>query len=139
MIVFDTNVLSALMMPERNAAIVEWADGQPAESIWTTAVCVLEIRTGILFLPDGRRKERLGAGFSRLLREQLSGRILPFDADAAERAAGIAASRTLRGSNVGTWDIQIAGIVIVRNATLATRNTKDFGDLDIRLVNPWNV
>lgn len=35
-------------------------------------------------------------------------------------------------------DAQIAAICRSVEATLATRNTKDFGDLDIALVNPWN-
>ena len=38
---------------------------------------------------------------------------------------------------VAAHDTQIAGIVMSRNATLATRNVKDFDDLDIALVDPW--
>jgi predicted nucleic acid-binding protein len=30
MIILDTNVLSALMMPERNEEVLNWADLQPA-------------------------------------------------------------------------------------------------------------
>jgi toxin FitB len=35
------------------------------------------------------------------------------------------------------FDTQIAGIVTSRRATLATRNVKDFDDLDVPLVNQW--
>ena len=41
------------------------------------------------------------------------------------------------GTNKDTRDTQIAGIVMANRATLATRNTKDFADLDIPLVDPW--
>ena len=34
-------------------------------------------------------------------------------------------------------DAQIAGIVAARRATLATRNTRQFADLGIALVDPW--
>ena len=35
-------------------------------------------------------------------------------------------------------DAQIAGIVRSHNATLATRNTRDFEDCGIHLINPWH-
>lgn len=38
MILLDTNVLSALMRREPDAAVVDWLDTQPAESIWTTSL-----------------------------------------------------------------------------------------------------
>ena len=41
------------------------------------------------------------------------------------------------GTDRQTRDIQIAGIAIYRGATLATRNVRDFADLDLRLVDPW--
>jgi predicted nucleic acid-binding protein len=31
----------------------------------------------------------------------------------------------------------IAGIAIARGATIATRNMRDFADLDIPVINPW--
>jgi len=34
-------------------------------------------------------------------------------------------------------DIEIAGIVSARRATLATRNVRHFQDLRIELVDPW--
>lgn len=34
-------------------------------------------------------------------------------------------------------DTRIAGIVAARNAVLATRNVRDFDDLDIGLVDLW--
>lgn len=41
------------------------------------------------------------------------------------------------GRPVEIRDLQIAGIVAARRATLATRNTRHFGDLGIALVDPW--
>lgn len=48
-----------------------WLDHQPAESIWTTAVTVFEIHTGLQLLPPGRRRTKLQASFDELLVEEL--------------------------------------------------------------------
>jgi len=45
--------------------------------------------------------------------------------------------RSQWASNVGVRDTRIAGVVMSRNATLVTRNLKNFDDLDIALVIPW--
>jgi predicted nucleic acid-binding protein len=36
-------------------------------------------------------------------------------------------------------DTQIAGIALARRATLATRNTRHFADLEIKLIDPWEA
>jgi len=137
MIVLDTNVVSALTGPDLNGAVVAWTDRQPELSVWTTSVTILELRSGILNLPLGRRRAGLQTGFDHLLADLLRGRVLPFDLEAAERAASIFSARRTLGRTVGVLDTQIAGIVMSRNATLATRNVRDFDDLDMTLVNPW--
>jgi toxin FitB len=38
---------------------------------------------------------------------------------------------------VSVLDAQIAAIVAVRGASLATRNVKDFDGCGIALINPW--
>jgi predicted nucleic acid-binding protein len=139
MIVLDTNVISALMRPKLHPEIIAWQDNQPRSSVWTTAISVLEARSGIYLLPSGRRRDDLNEALNALLARAIEGRVLPFDLEAAERSAAIIAERTPRGRNVGTRDTQIAGIVTSRKATLATRNIKDFDDLDIALVNPWEA
>src|ERR1700723_3415621 len=58
---------------------------------------------------------------------------------AAEAAAGLAAVRQRNGRTVDMRDTQIAGIVIARRATLATRNVKHFADLTAEVVNPWKA
>jgi predicted nucleic acid-binding protein len=136
-IVLDTNVLSALMQREADPAVVAWLDLQPSESVWTTAVTVFEIRFGLELLAPGRRKRQLEDAFSRALDEDFQGRILAFDAEAAENAASRAAERRAVGKTVDFRDIEIAGIVSARRAALATRNVRHFMDLGIELVDPW--
>ena len=137
MIVLDTNVLTALMRREADKSVVTWLDLQPSESVWTTAVTVFEIRFGLELLAPSRRKRQLEDAFGRAVDEDFQGRILPFDHEAALEAASRAAERRTAGRSVDFRDIEIAGIVSARRATLATRNARHFQDLRIEVVDPW--
>jgi predicted nucleic acid-binding protein len=137
-IVLDTNVISALMRSEPDPLVAAWLDGLPPESIWTTSVTVFEVRLGLEILPAGQRRRQLEEAFARALEEDFEGRVLPFDQVAAQAAGRIAAERRRAGRTVEIRDIQIAGIVNVRKATLATRNTRHFEDCGLALVDPWS-
>lgn len=137
MILLDTNVLSALMRREPDAAVVAWLDEQPSESIWTTSITVFEVRMGLELLADGARRRRLEQEFDRLLDDDLDGRVQLFDRIAADAAGTIAVKQQRAGRTVEIRDVQIAGIVSARKATLATRNIRRFEGLDIHIVNPW--
>ena len=138
MIILDTNVVSALMQRTPDVAVIDWLNQQPAESIWLTSITIFETRFGLALLPKGRRRDSLEDAFNRLLSEDLDKRILDFDVPAASAAATVAAARQRAGRPVDMRDTQIAGIVVSRNATLATRNTKHFTDLTVDVVNPWD-
>ena len=125
------------MRPQVDSALIEWIDRQASESIWTTAVTVLEIRFGLETLAPGRRRRELSESFTKVLEEDLQGRVLPFDRDAATEAASRAAERRAIGKTLEFRDIEIAGIVAWRRAQLATRNIRHFTDLGIDLVDPW--
>jgi hypothetical protein len=138
-IVLDTNVLSALMQKAPDAAVVQWLDRQPADSIWITSVTLFEARFGLALLPQGRRRRALETAFARLLEEDLQNRILDFDSGAATQAAGLAAARQRAGRPVDLRDTQIAGIALARRASLATRNLRHFQDLEVPVIDPWEA
>jgi predicted nucleic acid-binding protein len=120
-------------------SVVKWLDQQPAESVWITSITLFEARLGIALLPNGRRRQALALAFDQLLAEDLEERVLDFDRSAAEAAADLAAERQRDGRTVDMRDTQIAGIVVARRATLATRNVKHFADLTAEVVNPWEA
>lgn len=66
------------------------------------------------------------------MRVEESERILPITEAVALAWGRIAAGRT---RNIA--DALIAATAIVHNLTLVTRNTRDFEDLSLPLVNPW--
>src|SRR6185312_10809326 len=114
----------------------EWLDGQPAASIWTNAVTVLEVRFGLQIMARGKRRALLMNALEAAL-ETIGGRIAPFDDLAATRAAELMSYRQQGGRTVELRDTMIAGIALAHHATLATRNTAHFDDLSIPVVNPW--
>jgi hypothetical protein len=136
-IILDTNVLSALMQRSPDVTVMDWLNQQPAESIWLTSITVFETRFSLALLPKGRRRESLEEAFNLLLIEDLDRRILDFDVPAASAAATVAAAQQRAGLPVEMRDTQIAGIALSRNATLATRNTKQFADIGVEVENPW--
>ena len=136
MIVLDTNVLSALMRQSPDAKVITWLDKQSRTSVWTTSVTILEIRFGLQIMAAGKRRSLLLAAFDILV-DKMDHRIAPFDNDAATLAADLMASRKRKGRPGELRDAMIAGIVVARHATLATRNVILFEDLSVPVVNPW--
>lgn len=138
MIILDTNVLSALMRAEPDAAVANWLDGEVAESIWITSITLFEARFGLALLPEGARRQQLSALFDELLIGDLENRVLPFDQPAARQAANLSAQRKNAGRPVDMRDTFIAGIALARKARIATRNTRHFDDLPGMVINPWD-
>lgn len=69
----------------------------------------------------------------------MSGRVLPFDRDAADVYAIIATDRRKAGRPISQFDAQIAAITISRGASLATRNVSDFEGIGLQILNPWEI
>ena len=138
MTVLDTNVISAVMRAAPEPAVIEWLDQQPADELWITSVTVFELRLGLALLPSGKRRRALEEALVMLLMDDLEHRVLDFDAAAATAAAALTAARRKRGHAIDFRDTQIAGIVLARRATLATRNVRDFTDLEVPVIDPWN-
>jgi predicted nucleic acid-binding protein len=137
-IILDTNVLSALMRAEPDAAVAHWLDRQPIESLWITTISIFEARFGIALLPSGRRRQAMDKAFEAFVAIDLDNRVLDFDIAAAREAAVLAAVRRKSGRTIDFRDTQIAGITLARRASLATRNTKHFQDLQVPLIDPWD-
>lgn len=137
MIILDTNVFSAATRPRPDAMVLGWLNEQVQETVWITSITIFEVKMGIELLPSGRRREELDQSFQNALEKGMGGRILSFDSEAAKAAGTLSARRQRVGLNIGIRDTQIAAIALARRATIATRNLKDFHDLGLKIVNPW--
>jgi predicted nucleic acid-binding protein len=138
-IVLDTNVLSELMKPAPHGNVMRWMAAQPASSLYTTSITQSEILHGILLLPAGRRRKDFEAAAEAMFKEDFGGRILAFASDAALTYARIAVERRRAGRPISQADAQIAAIARSTGAALATRNTADFDNCGVNVVDPWRA
>ncbi|SDX46215.1 type II toxin-antitoxin system VapC family toxin [Thiocapsa roseopersicina] len=137
MIVLDTNVLSELLRAKPEPAVIDWTASQPLETLFTTTVTQAEMLFGVGLLPNGQRRRQLEMAVAALFAEDFSGRVLPFDSDAATAYSVIVAERQRMGRPISQFDAQIAAITQSRGGRLATRNVVDFEDCGLDTINPW--
>lgn len=137
--ILDTNVVSELVLERPNPAVLDWWDRQVPEDMFTTAVTEAEIRFEIAIMPAGRRRNRRVGRADYMLRVFFKDRILSFDTAAAQIYADISAHRRAAGLHIDIPDAQVAAIARVQSMAIATRNTNDFTNCDVELINPWSA
>jgi predicted nucleic acid-binding protein len=138
MILVDTNVISEMMRVAPDDRVMAWYRTTPRHLLYTTTVTVAETLAGILLLPDGKRRKGMELDARAVFSEDFEGRILPFDLAAAEYFGQVSATRRAIGRPIKPLDAQIAAIALSRVMSVATRNTADFEDTGVDLINPWD-
>jgi predicted nucleic acid-binding protein len=138
-IILDTSVISELTRKMPADGVISWLDSLPETEVATTAVTAAELLYGVARLPGGRRKTELATAVRALLDEDFRNRVLAFDEPAADQYASIVVGREQLGRPIGVADAEIAAICRAAGAALATRNTSDFEETGVELVNPWNL
>ncbi|MDX2024260.1 MAG: type II toxin-antitoxin system VapC family toxin [Deltaproteobacteria bacterium] len=137
MILLDTNVLSELVRARPDPAVAEWIAAKPISSLFTSAITQAEMLLGVALMPSGKRRAALTEAVSALFDEDMADRVLSFEASAARDFAAIVAHRRTIGRPISHADAQIAAIARSRGATVATRNTADFADCGVEVVDPF--
>lgn len=137
MIVLDTNVLSEMMKPHPDQRVLRWFD-HSSEEKWTTTISAGELVTGVFLLPKGQKRRALAkvvdAALTELIRQDA---VLPYDIDAAMALGEVHAARKAMGRPIHDADAMIAAICRAHDASLATRNLKDFEGTGVTVVDPW--
>lgn len=139
MIILDTNVISELMRPAPNAAVVAWIAAQPRALLHTTHINQAEILYGIAAMPAGRRRTQLDEVAQAIFAEEFAGRILPFGSDAAARYPDVVMTRRRAGMPIDGFDALIAAIALGAGADVATRDTGGFSGCGLTVLNPWTA
>ncbi len=137
MYLLDTNVVSELRKESVGKAdrhVTAWARSVPAESMFLSAICILELETGILLLErrDPFQGAKLRAWMEDRVLPAFADRILPVDTAVALRCA------SLHVPNARPYrDSLIAATALVHGMTAVTRNVSDFEPTGVALLNPW--
>jgi toxin FitB len=137
MTILDTNVVSEFMLHSPSPRVIGWLDRQPRLSLWITAITIFEIRLGLQIMPSSKRRDLLGQRFDEVL-ARMNEQVVPFDTEAAQQAAALMAARRMQGRPRDLRDTMIAGIVLARHTSLATRNAAHFDDISAPLIDPWS-
>ena len=135
----DTNVPSELVRPKPEPRVESWVAAQNLDALFISAVSFGEFRKGIVLRLPGKRKTELEVWLETDLSILFSGRILTVTRTIAERWGVLEAQRQLAGRPLNVPDGMIAATALEHWLTIVTRNVKDFADLGVVLLNPWEL
>ncbi len=127
----DTNVLSELVRPKPDAAVLHWFANTPDHALFLSVLSLGEIRKGVEKLTDTQRREKLRLWLEHDLRDWFGPRILPVGPEVADHWGRLLAQA---GRPVPAIDSLLAATALHHDLRLVTRNTRDFdyvGQVDI--------
>ena len=132
MYLLDTNVVSELRRPRPAPAVVAWMRDTPREVLHVSAVSAGEIQAGVEVTreQDPGRAEEIEAWLDMVLD---SYEVLPADGPVFREWARL----IHRQSDTLIQDALIAAVAKVHGLTVVTRNTRDFDQLGVRVLNPF--
>lgn len=130
----DANVISELTKDPPAPQVITFLTQQ--NDLWLSVIVIHELEFGVQGMPDGQRRDRVNAFYGTFI-DKLADRVLPVERAVAEHVAQLRAQSRRAGRVLHLADALIAGTAIVHNLVLATRNDKDFVDLGVDVVNPW--
>ncbi len=127
----DTNIISKATKPAPSPTLIAWMAEQVDDDLFISALTVAEIRRGLLEKPAGKKRSLLEAWFTGPSGPQalFSGRVLPFDEQAALIWARLMAEGTAKGRPRSALDMIIAATAEANDCVVVTDNEKDFSGL----------
>lgn len=120
MLILDTNTISCYFRGDPRV-VPRLQALRPAE-LGVPAIVEYELRYGLMRLPPEAAEPRMAA-LAQLLRPM---QLLAFDSECATHAARIRATLEAAGHPIGPHDTLIAATALRHQATLVTRNVKEF-------------
>lgn len=137
MIVIDTNVISEVARRRPDKQVMTWiANGEPRD-LYLCDVTMMELEFGAERYWIKHSSAKYRRFITDFVEVKFRDNILSHDRKAFASAGRIRAQREMSGRMMSPQDAMIAAICLQHGATLATRNTKDFEGLDLKLVNPF--
>lgn len=138
MIVLDTNVVSELVKPSPDPAVLRWFAGQRDAELVTATPVLAEVWSGVALLPQGRRATDIARALAIFL-TAFEGRVWLLDERAAVEYAAIVGERRHAGRPVGVMDALIAAIARSRGAAVASRDVEGFRCDGLQVIDPWRT
>lgn len=128
----DTNVLSEVLRRRPAARVIARLRGVPSEGLYTSAVCVMELRFGTVRHPSGATL------WDRIERDVLPlVEILTFGDAEARRAGEVLGVLEGSGTPIGIEDVMIAATALTHGLAVATRNERHLKRVAGLVVENW--
>ena len=134
----DTNCVSELVRVKPEPHVVEWMEATDEALLYLSVLTLGEIRKGVAGLTQGRRRTHLETWLEVELQARFAARILPIDAPVADRWGLLAAHAKGRGMLLPIIDGLLAATALHYNLTVVTRNSNDFRNAQVQVLNPWD-
>ena len=135
----DMNCVSELVRVKPQPRVVEWMEAADERSLYLSVLILGEIRKGLAGLAQGKRRARLETWLEVELQARFADRILPIDAPVADRWGLLAAQAKSRGTSLPIIDGLLAATALHYNLTVVTRNSSDFRNAQVQVLNPWEA
>ena len=132
MLVLDSNTISYYFRGDPQ--VVPRLQALSPADVGVPSIVEYELRYGLLRLPPEAATPRLAA-LSTLLRPM---QILSFDSECASHAAHIRAELEAAGTPIDPHDTLIAATALRYQATLVTRNVREFSRIQGRQLLNWH-
>jgi len=133
----DTNVISEFTRPEPSLSVQAWMRDCQREGMYLSVITIGEIQQGIARLPASQKRQRLTDWLHQVIFKQYADYILPIDAETMLEWGWLTGDLLRQGRGMPVMDALIAATARQHHLVLATRNTDDFADAGVSLVNPW--
>ena len=134
MYLLDTNIISELRRARPHGGVLAWLEGVAERDLHVSAATLGELQAGIEALRgrDGARANDLEAWLDHL---EANGNVIAVDGRVFRLCARLMHNRPDHLHE----DAMIAATARVHELAVVTRNTRDFADFGVRVLNPFET
>jgi predicted nucleic acid-binding protein len=126
----DTNIISELCKPQPDPGVIIWS-----AEVTIIAISVITLEE-IIYGLNAKPNVRIQSWFQEFLKTYCQ--VFPITLEIAQCAGELRGKLRTQGITRTQADMLIAATAQVHNLTLVTRNTRDFENCNIRMLNPFS-
>lgn len=134
---FDTSLISELVKPTPNKAVLKWVESHPEQTMFLSVLTLGEIQKGVAKLARSKRKALLQEWVNNDLPRRFSGRVLDITGDVAILWGKLQGEAEMKGLKMPVIDSLIAATGKLHNLIVVTRNGTDIVQSGVEVFNPW--